>query len=153
MDKDATWYGSRPRPKPHCIRRGPSSPRKGHSSPLFSDHVCCGHGRPSQLLLSSCMLSDRCLSCLSVCNILDCGQTVGWIKMKLGMQPGLGPGHIGPSSPSPNFRPIYILANMPLGMEAGLGPGHIVRDGVPAHPLPKMGHSHQFSAHKYQMAK
>ena len=29
MDEDATWYGSRPRP----IRRGPSSARKGHSSP------------------------------------------------------------------------------------------------------------------------
>jgi len=26
MDEDATWYGSRPRPRPHCIRRGPSSP-------------------------------------------------------------------------------------------------------------------------------
>jgi len=55
MDEDAAWYGSRPRPRPHCIRRGPSSPRKGHSSPpLFSAHVYCGHGRPSQLLLSSC---------------------------------------------------------------------------------------------------
>ena len=54
MDEDATWYGSRPRPRPHCIRRGPSSPLKGHSSPLFSAHVYCGHGRPSQLLLSSC---------------------------------------------------------------------------------------------------
>jgi len=26
MDEDATWYGSRPRPMPHCVRRGPSSP-------------------------------------------------------------------------------------------------------------------------------
>jgi len=25
MDEDATWYGSRRRPRPHCIRRGPSS--------------------------------------------------------------------------------------------------------------------------------
>jgi len=50
MDEDATWYGSRPRPRPYCIRRGPSSPRKGHSSPLFSAHVYCGY----QLLLSSC---------------------------------------------------------------------------------------------------
>ena len=33
MDEDASWYGSRPRPRPHCIRRGPSSPRKGHSRP------------------------------------------------------------------------------------------------------------------------
>jgi len=26
MDQDATWYGSRPRPRPHCVRRGPGSP-------------------------------------------------------------------------------------------------------------------------------
>jgi len=31
--KNATWYGGRPRPRPHCIRRGPSSPR-GHSPPI-----------------------------------------------------------------------------------------------------------------------
>jgi len=55
MDEDATWYGNRPRPRPHCIRRGSSSARKGHSSaPIFSAHVYCGYGRPSQLLLSSC---------------------------------------------------------------------------------------------------
>jgi len=33
IDEDATWYGSRPRPSAHCIRRGPSSARNGHSSP------------------------------------------------------------------------------------------------------------------------
>jgi len=26
MDQDATWYGGRPRPRPHCVRWGPSSP-------------------------------------------------------------------------------------------------------------------------------
>ena len=51
--KNATWYGSRPRSMPHCIRRAPSAVRNGHSSPLFSARVYCGHGRPSQLLLSS----------------------------------------------------------------------------------------------------
>jgi len=43
------------------------------------------------------MLSDRCLSCLSVClsvTLVYCGQTVGWIKMPLGAKVGLGPGHI-----------------------------------------------------------
>jgi len=42
------------------------------------------------------MLSDRCLSCLSVLSVtlVYCGQTVGWIKMKLGKQVGLGPDHI-----------------------------------------------------------
>ena len=39
------------------------------------------------------MLSVRCLSLLSV-TFVHCGQTVGWIKMKLGLQIGLGHGHI-----------------------------------------------------------
>jgi len=36
MDQDTTWYGGRPRPRQHCVRWGPCSPResgKGHSSP------------------------------------------------------------------------------------------------------------------------
>jgi len=42
------------------------------------------------------MLLDRCPSRLSVLSVtlVHCGQTVGWIKMKLGTQIGLGPGHI-----------------------------------------------------------
>jgi len=37
----------------HIVLDGdPAPPRRGHSSPpLFSAHVYCGHGRPSQLLL------------------------------------------------------------------------------------------------------
>ena len=35
-----------------------------------------------------------CLSCLSVCNVVYCDQTVSLIKMKLGKEVGLGPGHI-----------------------------------------------------------
>jgi len=71
------------------------------------------------------MVSDRCsvLSCLSVClsvTLVYYGQTVGWLTMKLGMQVGLGPGHIvldGDPAPlpkkgtePPNFRPISIVA-------------------------------------------
>ena len=66
------------------------------------------------------MLSDRCLSVLSVsvsATLVHCGQTVGRIKMKLRSQVGLG-----------------------------LSPGHIVLDGDPA-PRPLKGHSPQFSAH------
>ena len=35
MDQDATWYGGRPRPRPHGVRWGSSFPlpRKRHSSP------------------------------------------------------------------------------------------------------------------------
>ena len=49
-----------------------------------------------------------------------CGQTAGWIKMALGMEVGLGPGHIvldrdpaplpKKGAEPPNFRPIFIVA-------------------------------------------
>ena len=54
MDEDAAWYGSRPRPRSRFTRRGPNSRKRGTAAPLFSAVVYCGHGRPSQLLLSSC---------------------------------------------------------------------------------------------------
>jgi len=74
------------------------------------------------------MLSDRCLSAyLSVLSCLSClsvtfvhwGQRVGWMKMELGMQVGLGPAHIaldGNPTPLPqrgtvpNFRSISVTA-------------------------------------------
>jgi len=43
------------------------------------------------------ILSDRCLSDCSVClsvTLVHCGQTVRWVKIKLGMQVGLSPGQI-----------------------------------------------------------
>jgi len=68
------------------------------------------------------MLSDHCLSvlsCLSV-TLVYCGQTIGWIiKMKLGMEVDIGPGHIvldGDPAPlpktdtAPNFRPMSVVA-------------------------------------------
>ena len=53
--------------------------------------------------------------------LVYCGQTAGWIKMALGMEMGLGPGHNvldGDSAPPPrkkgaqppNFWPISIVA-------------------------------------------
>jgi len=42
------------------------------------------------------MVSDRCpvvSVCLSV-TLVYCDQAVGWIKMKIGMQEGVGPDHI-----------------------------------------------------------
>ena len=56
------------------------------------------------------------LSCLSVLSVtlVNCGQTVGWIKMQLGKQVGLGPGHIvldgNAAPPPPSFRPISVVA-------------------------------------------
>jgi len=41
----------------HIVLDGdPSYRERGTAAPLFSAHVYCGHGRPSQLLLSSCRL-------------------------------------------------------------------------------------------------
>jgi len=94
------------------------------------------------------MLSVRCPVCLSVM-FVHCGQTVGRIKMKLGMQVGLGPGHIvlvgnpGPHPPkghSPQFSAhiscgqMAAWIKMSLGMPVGLGPGDFVLDGDPAPP-------------------
>jgi len=85
-----------------------------------------------------------------------CGQTVGWINIKLGMQVGLSPGHIvldgdpalpppkGAGQSPPQFSAhIYCgqmagWIKMPLGREAGLCPSDIVLDGDPA-PLPQKG--------------
>jgi len=66
MGEDAAWYRSRPHCTTlftgefgeHCTRLGPSSRKRGTAAPLFSAHVYCGHGRPSQLLLSSSNYAD-----------------------------------------------------------------------------------------------
>jgi len=91
------------------------------------------------------------LSCLSV-TLVYCGQAVGWIKMKLGMQAGLGTGHVvldgdpGPPLPkghSPQFS-AYIFSGqmvrwikMPLRRKVSLNPSDTVLDGDPASPPQK----------------
>jgi len=86
------------------------------------------------------MLSDRCLS-LSVLPVtfVYCGQTVGWIKMKLGTKVGLVPGHTvldGDPVPPPQFSAHICCGQtagrikMPLGREVGLGPSDILLDGT-----------------------
>jgi len=105
------------------------------------------------------MLSDRCLSVCPVCNV---GQTVEWIKMKLGMQVGLGTDHIVlgetqlPSTKKGMEPPAKFSARvfcgqtagwikMALGMEVGLGPCHIVLDPWgPSSPLQKRGTAPKF---------
>jgi len=100
------------------------------------------------------MVSDRCLSVLSVhlsVTLVHCGQTVGRIKMKLGMQVGLGLAK--PSRAPPQFSAhVYCgqaagWINVALSMEVGLDPGDIVLWGPSSSP--KNGQSPQFSAHFY----
>ena len=87
MDQDATWYEGRRGPSRHCIRWGPSSPKRGTAPHLLAN--------------------------------VYCGQMAGWIKMPLGTEIGLGPGHIvldgdlspppeGTASPPPIFG-LYVL--------------------------------------------
>ena len=76
------------------------------------------------------MLSIRCLSCpvLSV-TFVHCGQTLGRIKMKLGLQVGLSPGHTvldgHPTPPSPKghsphpiFGPYLLQPNGCMDQDA-----------------------------------
>jgi len=129
MDPDATWYGGRPRPRPHCAR---SPHPKNRHPPKKLAHVCCG-------------------------------QTAGWIKMPLGMEVGLGPGHIAldghpappqgaqpPMAQPPIFGPCLLWPNGWMDQDAtwyGGGPRprpYCVRWGPSSTPK---GHSPQFSAH------
>jgi len=115
MDQDATWYGRRPRPRPHSARWGPSSPfqKKGaHPPPKKSAHVYCA-------------------------------QTAGWNKIPLGMEIGVDPSDIVlDKDPAPLHKRFSCgqttaCIKMPLGVEVGLGPGHVVIDGDLAPPPQK----------------
>ena len=76
-------------------------------------------GRPFVKRFALCYRTVVCPVLLSV-TLVYCGQTVGWIKMNLGLQVGLCPSHIvldGDPAPlpqkgtaSPNFRAISVAA-------------------------------------------
>ena len=173
MDQDATWYGARPRPRRLCIRWGPSPfPQKGAEPPAqFSAHFYCGQTAgcikmplgievglsPEDVVLD---VDPAPFSRIGggargrnspISAQVYCGQTVGWIKMTLAMEVGLGPIHIvldGDTAPlpkrvqNPQFS-VHLCCGqtagcikMPLGMEVGLSPGNVVLDRDPA---PKRG--------------
>jgi len=76
--------------------------------------VCCFLGdRFENGLPYACYLTVVCPVCLSALSVtlLYCGQTVGWIKMKLGTVVGLGPGHNvldgNPARPKGAQPPIF----------------------------------------------
>jgi len=66
-DQDETWHGDRPRSRPHYVRWGPTPPKRGHivldgallpqkrGTAVFGPCLLWRNGRPSQLLLSSCL--------------------------------------------------------------------------------------------------
>ena len=65
MHQDASWYGGGPRPRRLCVRWGPRYPQNRVHT----------HSHP---VFGPCF----------------CGQTAGWMKMPLGTEVELGPGHI-----------------------------------------------------------
>jgi len=93
IHQDVTCNRGRPQPRGLCIRWGPSpSPKKG-AEPHTRSFPC----------------------------LLWCGQTAGWIKMALGLEVVLGPGHIvldgDPAPPQtrghspPVFAPFLVWPN------------------------------------------
>jgi len=106
-------------------------------------------GRPFVKRFALCY-RNVVLSVLSVgrsVTLVYCGQTVGWIKMKLGMEVGLGPGHNvldGDPAPTKIFGPCLLW---PIGWmyQDATGYGdrprprrHCVRWG-PRSPSPNRG--------------
>ena len=108
---NAFWYDSQPR---IC--------KSVKVLPTFTKRPCNIFGRP--FVKRFAILSDRCLSVYLSCPVLSvtsvyCGQTVGRIKMKLGMQVGLDHGHIvldgtqltpPQRTQPPNFQPMSVAA-------------------------------------------
>jgi len=109
-------------------------------------------------MLSVVVLSVMsCYVSLFVCDDGVCGQTIGWIKMKLGTEVGIDPGHIVRWAPSslqkghnPNFRPMSVVAKRLDGSRCHLvqrwasAQGNCVRWGP--RPLPKRGTAPKFLA-------
>jgi len=83
-------------------------------------------GRPFAKLFALCYKTvvclSVCLSCLSE-TLVYCGQTIGWIRMLLGMEVSLGPGHIvldGDPAPSPRAaQPPIFGPHICCGQTAG----------------------------------
>ena len=118
--------------------------------------VTGGFRRPFVTRFALCYRSVVCPVCVSVLSVtfVHFGQTVGRIKMKLGMQVGLGPGHIvldgDPAPPSPKgaqlpiFGPYQLRPNGCMDQDVtGYGarprPRRLCVRWGPHCPLPKRG--------------
>ena len=124
-------------------------------SVCIAEHIVRLFGRPFVKRFALCYRSVvlSCLSCLSV-TFVHCGQTVGRIKTKLGMEVGLGPGHIvldrepaalqKGNSPPPIYGPCLMWPNAWMDQDATWYGGrpqprwHCVRWGS-SFPLPNKG--------------
>ena len=139
MHQDATWYGGRPRPRPHSARWGPCSrsPKGGRRCPKifgpcllwpngWMDQDATSHeGRPQPRRLCvrwgpSPLPTKGVELPLQFSAHFYCGQTAGCIKMPLGVEVGLSPRDFvldgdaaphcrSPRAEPPNFRPMSIV--------------------------------------------
>jgi len=134
MDQDGTWHGGRPQSRRLCVRWDPAPRHQkgdGAPSPIFGPLLVWPNGwmhqdatwyggrpQPSGL----CVRWGPCSHPQFSAHVY-CGQTAAWIKMALGTEVGLGPGHIvldgdpaplhkrGQSPPPTIFGPFLLWSN------------------------------------------
>jgi len=108
MDEDGTWHGGGPRSRPHhIVLDGDPAPTKEAQPPIFRPCVLCPNGgihqdttcyggrpQPKRHCVRWALSSPSSQGAQSpqFSAHVRCGQTVGWTKMPLGMDVGLGPG-------------------------------------------------------------
>ena len=114
MDQDETWHAGRPRPWPHCVRWGPSSPVCSRSPhPQFSAHIGCGQ-----------MAAYRYIYRYSLTVKIKMDQDATWYGGSLGPGDIVLDGTQPPSLPkrggAPNFRPMSIVAKRLRGSRCHL---------------------------------
>jgi len=136
-DHDETWHAGRPRPWPHCVRWGPSSPKEAQP-PIFGPYLLRSNGcmdqdvtwygarpRPRRLCVRSgpsTLPQDGWSPPRQFSAHIYCGQMAGCIKMPLVTEVDLDAGHIvldgvptpakGAQHPPPSFRPMSIVATV-----------------------------------------
>ena len=164
-----TWHAGRPRPWPHCVRWGPSSPSPERGrSPQFSADICRGQMAawiemplgmeiglgPGDFVLDRdpAPSPKRGAESPKFSAHVDCGQTAAWIKMALG-RPWSSPhcskwGHSSPpqkwGQSVPIFGPSLLWPNVWMHRDATWYGGRpqprgLVLDGDPAPPSQKGG--------------
>ena len=127
MEQDTIWYGVRFRPRPHTLRYGKPAPsqRRGPRATQFFARVNSGQ-TVGLIRMPSPHYNRWGPSPPKRGNTpnfrpISVGQMAGWIKMSLGTEVGLSPGHIvldgdlalppqKEGTADPTFQPMSIVA-------------------------------------------
>ena len=73
MDQSETWHRGRPRPQPHCVRWGPSSP-KGAQPPSF---------RPMSIVAKRSAIPATASTCMITCNEGQLASCISYVLNQL----------------------------------------------------------------------